>query len=319
MIKKIIFWLNNARLYTLPITVITWIVAFLYCVKLHGNIFNGILALLGISLVHLATNLIDDYVDFKVLKENTECQQKTKGFKCAYLKDNSAKVEDLRNVIIIFLLFAAIIGGYFFFTVGFYVAILAIIALCVALSYPKLSQNGLGEIAVIFAYGPLFFEGISYVMCGTFSLDIFILSLACGFWVNTILYTHMLMDYDADEASHKTTLCRLLGSKRKALNFGLFFYFGGYVFLILLASISKNYLYFIPILTLPMVIDLYKKLSIYNSDKTNLPQIHLWNKPLDKWENVKNTPDAPFYFRFIYSRNIVIWFMVGVCIAIWLF
>jgi 1,4-dihydroxy-2-naphthoate octaprenyltransferase len=316
MIKKIIFWLNNARLYTLPITVITWIVAFLYCIKSNGNIYNGILALLGISLVHLATNLIDDYVDFNVLKNNKECQQKTKSFKCAYLQNNSATIEELKNAIIIFLLLAAIIGGYFFFTVGFYVAILAIIALLIALLYPKLSQNGLGEIAVISAYGPLFFEGISYVMCRAFSLEILILSLACGFWVNTILYTHMLMDYDADETSHKITLCRLLGSKEKALNFGLFFYFGGYIFLILLANLSKNYLYLIPILTLPMVIDLYKKLSIYNSDKTNMPQIHFWNKPLDKWENVKATPDAPFYFRFIYSRNIVIWFMVGVSVAI---
>lgn len=316
MIKNINFWLNNARLYTLPITLITWIVAFLYCLKSNGNILNGILALFGISLVHLATNLIDDYVDFKTLNNNKECKQKTKSFKCAYLNNNLATIKDLRNTIIIFLLIAAIIGGYFFFTVGFYVALLAIFALLIALSYPKLSQNGLGEIAVILAYGPLFFEGISYVMLKTFSLEILVLSLACGFLVNTILYTHMLMDYDADETSHKITLCRLLGSKEKALNFGLLFYILGYFFIIFLTILSKNYLYLISILTLTLVIDLYKKLSIYNSDKMNLPQIHFWNKPLDKWRKVKNTPDAPFYFRFIYSRNIVIWFMTCICIAI---
>jgi 1,4-dihydroxy-2-naphthoate octaprenyltransferase len=284
--------------------------------KSNGNILNGILALFGISLVHLATNLIDDYVDFKTLNNNKECKQKTKSFKCAYLNNNLATIKDLRNTIIIFLLIAAIIGGYFFFTVGFYVALLAIFALLIALSYPKLSQNGLGEIAVILAYGPLFFEGISYVMLKTFSLEILVLSLACGFLVNTILYTHMLMDYDADETSHKITLCRLLGSKEKALNFGLLFYILGYFFIIFLTILSKNYLYLISILTLTLVIDLYKKLSIYNSDKMNLPQIHFWNKPLDKWRKVKNTPDAPFYFRFIYSRNIVIWFMTCICIAI---
>jgi 1,4-dihydroxy-2-naphthoate octaprenyltransferase len=316
MIKKIIFWLNCARLYTLPITILSWAVIFVYGITHFGNILSGILALVGISLVHLSTNLIDDYFDYKVLVKNEECKKKTKGFKCAYLKDGLATVNDLRNVIFLFLGLAILIGGYFFFTVGAWVAMLAIIGLLIALSYPKLSQNGLGDIAVIIAYGPLFFEGVFYVMCGHFSMEVLCLSFGCGFLVNTILYTHMIMDYDADESSHKITLCRLLGSKEKALRFLAIFYLGGYAFVGYLGVITSNYLYFLPVLTLPMAVDLYNNLKIYNNDKTHLPNLQFWHYPLDKWEVIKTTDDAPFYFRFIYSRNIVMLFMLLTCFAI---
>lgn len=313
---KIIFWLQCARLYTLPITVLSWIVIFIYSFKLNGNILFGILALIGMSLVHMATNLIDDYFDYKVLVKNKECQKQTKGFKCAYLKNNVATIEDLKKVIVIFILIAAAIGTFLFFAAGKYVAILAVIGLFIALSYPKLSQNGLGEIAVISAYGPLLFEGVYYVMCGRFSIDVLILSLACAFFTNTILYTHMLMDFDADKTSHKKTLCLLLKTKTNALNFLLVFYISGLLTISYLGLKTGNYAYLLSWLVLPMIIDLYKNLKIYNIDKTHLPKLQFWHYPLDNWEVVKTTTDAPFYFRFLYSRNISTIFMLLVCLAI---
>ena len=40
---------------------------FVYSLKLNGNAILGIIALFGVILVHLATNLIDDYFDYKIL------------------------------------------------------------------------------------------------------------------------------------------------------------------------------------------------------------------------------------------------------------
>lgn len=315
-IKQTMFWLQCARLYTLPITVLSWIVIFIYSFKQGGNALYGIIALVGISLVHMATNLVDDYFDYKVLVKNEECQKNTKGFKCAYLKNNLTTVEDLRKVIIIFLAVGAVIGAFLFFAAGKYVALLAIIGLVIAVSYPKLSQNGLGEIAVITAYGPLLFEGVYYVMCGKFSIDVLILSFACALFTNTILYTHMLMDFDADKTSHKKTLCLLLKTKINALNFLLFFYITALLIIAYLGLKTGNYAYLLSWLVIPMIIDLFNNLKIYNNDKTHLPKIQFWHHPLDNWEIVKMTSDAPFYFRFLYSRNISTAFMILVCLAI---
>lgn len=314
--KNFIFWLNCARLYILPITILSWIVIFIYALKHNGNAILGIIALIGISLVHMATNLIDDYVDYKVLVKNEECQKQTKGFKCAYLKNNLVTVKDLRKTIILFLACAALIGLFLFFMSGKDVIFLALIGLIIAISYPKLSQNGLGEIAVIIAYGPLLFEGVYYVMCKTFSIDVLILSFACALFTNTILYTHMLMDFDADKTSHKKTLCLLLKTKNNALNFILVFYITGFLTIGILGIKTNNYAYFLPWLTLPMIIELFNALKKYNQDKNDMPQLHFWHHPIDNWDKIKETSDAPFYFRFLYSRNISTLFMILACIGI---
>ncbi|MBD5402447.1 prenyltransferase [bacterium] len=314
--KNSIFWLECARVYTLPITILSWLVIFVYSIKHHGNIIAGLIALIGIGFVHLATNLADDYFDYAILTKDDKFIQAAQECKCSYLKSNKATLSELRNVIILYLLLAALIGLILFLYSGPAVFGLALIGLLIAIGYQKLSTIGMGEIAVIIAFGPLMFEGVYYVMTKNFSLDAFILSIACVLFVNTILYAHMLMDFDGDECSHKTTLCQKFKTKKAALNFILFFYILSYIIISILAQNTGNYFYYLTYLTIPMVIDLYNSLNLYNKDKTTLPTIYPWHYPLDNWKEIKNTENAPFYFRFFYSRNIVTAFMLLTCIAI---
>ena len=316
MIKTILFWLENARVYSAAMTILSWLVAFLYGLKHNGNPILGIICLFGILLVHLATNLIDDYFDYKILTKNNDFINSAQDCKCKYLKTGQATTKDLKHAIFIFLILASFIGIFLFFASGYYVALLAIIALLIALIYQPLSLKGLGEIAVIIAYGPLMFEGIYYVMTKTFSFNTFILSIACAFFVNTVLYVHMLMDYDGDECSHKTTLCRKFKTKKSALNFIWFFYGLSYLMMISIALKTSNYIYLFTFLTLPLTIDLYRLLNQYNKDKTKLPTAHFWNLPLENWDKIKTEESATFYFLFFYSRNIVTWFMLLCAIAI---
>ena len=153
-------------------------------------------------------------------------------------------------------------------------------------------------------------------MTKRFSIEVLFLSFACALITNTILYAHMLMDFDQDECSHKTTLCRLLKTKTNALNFILVFYIISFVILGYLALKTTNYLYFLPFITIPMIIDLYNLLKLYNEDKKSMPKIFPWHKPLENWETIVKSGDAPFYFRFLYSRNIMVIFMFLICIAI---
>ena len=75
ILKTIKFWLNNARVFSLPITLLNCLVIFIFALKQsNGNPYLGLLAILGSSLVHMARNLIDDYFDYKILikDENLE-------------------------------------------------------------------------------------------------------------------------------------------------------------------------------------------------------------------------------------------------------
>ncbi len=316
VINKIKFWLNCARVYSLPITILSWAVIFVYSLTHGGNPLLGLLALVGIGLVHMATNLIDDYFDYKILSNDPKYINSAQNCKCEYLKTGKATIKELKYTIITFLFVAAIIGAILFCLSGVYVAILALIGLLIALSYQKLSINGLGDAAVIIAYGPLMFEGVFYVMTGNFSLEVLILSIACAFFTNTILYTHMLMDFDGDTCSHKKTLCTKFKTKNNALKFILFFYITSFIMIGILAWLTKNNWYYLTLITLPLIGDLYNSLIKYNLDKNNLPKIYPWHYPLDNWKELRTTPDAPFYFRFFLSRNIVTIFMLITCLAI---
>lgn len=313
---KIIFWLKAARLYSAPITFLSWLVIFVFSLKQGGSVLAGLISLVGISLVHLATNLIDDYIDYKDLQKDDKFITAGRDCKCAYIRSGEATTKDLRNVILIFLSIAAICGGILFFISGFAVFWLAIIALVIAIGYPYLSSRGLGEIAVIIAYGPLMFEGVYYVMTKSFSLDAFILSMICVMFVNTILYAHMLMDFDGDKNANKTTLCTKIGSKEKALNLILYFYGFSYILLGFYIYKTSNFLYLLNYITIPLVIDLYNMLKEYNQNPMSLSQVQFWHQPLENWDKIKTTSNAPFYLRFFFARNISTIFMLLTCFAI---
>ncbi|MBP3820446.1 prenyltransferase [bacterium] len=302
ILYKIKFWLNNARLYTGPITWLSWLVIFTYGLKHGGNFFLGLLTFPAIALAHLATNLTDDYFDYKdICEETKEC-------KCKYLKNGSATLCELRNVIFIFLLIAAAIGVFLFFKCGIYVLFFALLALFVILSYPKLSSKGFGDFAVITAYGPLMFGGVYYVMTKTFSLGVIFLSFACAIIVNTILYAHMLMDFDQDVCVNKVTLCTKQKSKDKALKILIYFYVCAYICMIILGKF-----YLLTLITIPLVIKLYKSLEIYNNDNKILPTVSIINYPLNL---NKNIPNAPFFYRFFMAINISTLFMLLCCLGI---
>ena len=314
-INNIKFWYSNARPYSAPITLLCWLLIYTYSIYSGGNALYGIIAYLGIAVVHLATNLSDDYFDYKRLMANGEFTNNEKSIKCRYLRNGEATIDDLRNVILIMLLFAAVTGLILFWVSGWGVTFFALCTLPIALFYSKLSSRGLGDLAVILAYGPLMYGGVYYVMTGSFSVDVFFLSISSGIFVNTILYAHMLMDYDSDVESGKTTLCTRLKTKDNALNGLLAFYIVGYFFIAYFGIRTSNYLYFLTFLTIPMVFDLYNSLKMYNQNPKSIPEIRPWHYPLEGWEDKLNSGSAPFFFRFLYTRNITTFYMLLACIA----
>ena len=316
IIDSIKFWINNARPYSIPMTFLSWLVIFCYSAKHGGNVICGIIALIGISLVHLATNLSDDYFDYQRLSCDEEFFNNSKEIKCRYLRNGQATIQDLRNVIILMLFIAGICGAILFFLSGWYVILFAFAVLPIALLYSKLSSKGFGDLSVILAYGPLMFEGVYYVMTKTLSWDVLILSIACSMFVNTVLYAHMLMDFDEDVCSSKRTLCTILKTKKKALKFMSVFYITGYFSIIILSVKTQNYWYLLSLLTLPLVVELFELLKLYNEDKTILPYAQPWHYPLENWEQVKQTSNASFFLRFMFARNISTWFMLSICFAL---
>ena len=313
MIKKIWFWLCASRLFSLPMTILSWLVIFVYSLVLYGgNILNGILALIGISFAHLATNLADDYFDYKQMLKDGNMMSTVVKNKCIYIKDGTATLNDVMKVVIIYCLIAFFTGVILFFRSGIDVLWLTVIGGILTLSYSWFSRVGLSELAVGIAFGPLFFEGVFYVMCGYFSWNVFILSIAVGAFTVGVLYVHTILDFDSDMISHKKTLCCRIGDKNKALYILYFLYVLGFASVVFFALMTLYFNILISLLALPFAINVCNALKNYNKDKNILPQIRWWNYPLDDFEKRKDDNTASFYFVLYQSRNLVVW----VCILL---
>lgn len=280
MIKTILFWLENSRIFSLPMTLLSWLVVFVYSLKSGGDILNGVIALIGICFAHLATNLFDDYVDYKKLTDNSQrC-------KCAYIKEGKATLNDVLKVVVIYCAIACIAGFLLLLRCGLSVLWLAFIGGVITLIYAKLSQKGLSEIAVGTAFGPLLFEGVYFVMTGDFSLVVFVMSLAVVMFTVGLLYVHTLLDFEGDMASHKKTLACRIGSKNKALK-GVFIVYGlGYLFTGILAFMLENYLILITFVLVPLVFDIYNSLKSF----------------------VCGGETKEFYFRLLKARNLMVYY-----------
>lgn len=280
MINKIYFWLKNSRLFSIPMSILSWLVIFVFALKQGGNILNGIIALIGIVSAHLATNLFDDYVDYKVLPENSQ------RYKCAYIKDGKATLNSVLKVVIIYLLIASICGFFLFLRCGFPVIGLAIVGGIIVLIYAKLSQRGLSEFAVGIAFGPLLFEGTYFVMTKNFSLEVFILSLAVVMFTIGLMYVHTILDFEGDMCAHKKTLVCRIGNKNIALK-GVFVVYGlGYLFTLILAVMLKNYYLLLTFGLFPLVFRMYNYLKTYTC----------------------GGEVSEFYFRLLQARNLMVYY-----------
>ena len=282
MIKRINFWLKNSRVFSLPMTIMSWVVIFIYSLQKDGDILNGVAALIGISFAHLATNLFDDYVDFKKLTDNSQkC-------KCAYIKDGSASLVDVLKVVIVYCSIALVTGVFLFLRCGYPVLGLAFIGGVITLLYAKLSQVGMSEIAVGIAFGPLLFEGVFFVMTKTFSLEVFILSMAVVMFTIGLLYVHTILDFEGDMVCHKKTLCCRLGDKSLALKGVWVIYSLAYLFTVILAFVLKNYFLFFTFILILLIVRLYNSLWYYTCG----------GAPED------------FYFRLLQARNLMVYYSI---------
>lgn len=303
-------WLECVRAYSIPITVMSWVVVFAYGLKAGGNIWLGLLAGIGIELAHLATNLVDDYLDYKIICRDKNFHNTVQKGKCRLICQGIISHRQIGIAIIILCTIAALIGITLFFLSGPHVWWLMAIGALAVLFYQKCSLIGCSELAVGIVYGPLMFEGTYYVMTSTFSWEVFVLSLVSVMFSEQFLYTHTILDFDGDMISHKKTLACRIGDKNKALILLAIFFIIGFMALGFLTYISKNFLYLIGYITLPYIIWLFKEVYEFNTDKNKIPNINKLNFPLDNWQQVVKDNAESFYYRLLLSRNIMIYMSI---------
>lgn len=211
VLNNLKYWfVTVSRGYSAPMSILNWLVVFLIALFNNGNFSYGILALVGILVAHLGTNLLDDCVDYYLKSPKQEC-------KTQYLEQGFVSIKFVAIITLLHFGIASAIGLFFFIKLGLPILIFAGIAAMIILLYPRLNHFALGELAVGSTFGVLLFAGVYYVMLNEVSLNIILISIPVSLLTVAVVYTHALMDYDFDKISGKKTLCIALGSKEKGL------------------------------------------------------------------------------------------------------
>lgn len=319
-IKKIRVWLYALRAYSLPISIMSWFVPFLFALMSEGSIKYGIIALIGIIFLHLATNIFDDAIDYtREKKEIDKGNKKEFNFqknKCASIFSGEISLKQHYIAAFFLYLFSLIIAIYFIGIYGIKLLHILIPSAFLCLFYPILGCLGLGELIVAIVFSPLMYLGVFYTMTGQYNLDILIISISTGLLSVAVLHNHMLLDFKFDEKNRKTTLCRLCKTEKKALYLLGFIIIGAFTNIII-GVIAKELhpLYLITLFSLPTAITLYHTMSIHIKDSTTIIKPNFFMGSLRETQNVTDE-EKGFLIKFLIVRNLLSLFTLLICIAI---
>ena len=215
-------------------------------------------AVMSSFFIQIATNLINDAVDFK---------------KGADTKDRLGPVRVTQSGLItskrvyrgaaLCIVLAIGFGLPLVIEGGLPILILGVVSLFMAYGYTAgpfpLAYKGLGDLFVVIFFGLIAVGGMTFVLTHQYDIEAFILGLQIGF-LNTILIAiNNLRDIDSDSLTHKKTLAVRLGkvgAKAWIIFLILAPFFLGYYWI----YTGKKWLYIVPIVAFPLGLSVLKKI-----------------------------------------------------------
>lgn len=321
MIRK---WLYNSRSFAAPQNLMPSILTVVMALGVEGfNIWLSLLAILGVCLVHLGSNLLDDYFDYQDELLDYRFNLREEGEKAftdkyPYLRDGSTTVGQLRAAIAVFFGLALVCGLIIWIARDCSLTLVAIVAVVAFLSYfysgaPfKLGFHGLGELVIGLCFGPCLVCGVYESACGAlyteetgFAWHILMLGCAIGMFVTNILYTHSFVERHVDDVSHKKTLAVLLKTDAAGLTAYAIFLF--VPFLLVIACVLAGYIhwaYSLVLLMLPQACWVMWSMVMF-AKKVEVPtdHPHKWLGPMDNWDKIE--PENRYYLmRWYAMRNV---------------
>ncbi len=319
-IVRINLFFTLCRGYSLPISVMSWVVPFLFAVLQGGNIFYGLLALIAIVILHLATNLFDDVIDYIIeynkIKKGLKTDFNFQKGKCSLIINGTFSVKKALIISAGLFIIGGLFGLYFISLYGLKLLYIIIPSALIFLLYPFLGSLGFGEILVAVVFAPLMYSGIYFVMTGGFSYDILAISISTGLLVVAVLHNHMLLDYKYDNTNRKLTLSRLCGNEKNALILLVIFILGAYLNIIirvLFKSLSPVYL--ITLLSVPTAVILIKIMNIHINNPDEEIKYNILMGSM-RGENQAPIEQRNFIRKFLTVQNLLSLFTILLCVAI---
>jgi 1,4-dihydroxy-2-naphthoate octaprenyltransferase len=180
------------------------------------DVWLFLLTLVGAVCVHGATNLINDYFDYKSGVDRPGAP--TTLYRPHPLVEELIFPQTVLTISLILYAIAAMIGLELIRLKGagllWFILVGAIASFFYTAGPIKYKYLALGELAVFLMWGPVIVGGTYFVQRGSLSLDAVLISVPFGLLVALVLLANNLRDIDYDRSAGIATLGTLLGQQK---------------------------------------------------------------------------------------------------------
>jgi len=181
---------------------------------------SALAALAGALLIQIGTNFANDYFDFK---KGSDSGQRLGPMRVT--QSGLVAPETMRRATVLVFAVAILIGLYLVWRGGWPILVIGLLSVLFGILYTggpfPLGYNGLGDLFVLFFFGPVAVGGTFYVQTLDISWAVLISGLAPGLFSVAILTVNNFRDINNDRASGKRTLAVRFGRQFSLYEYGL--------------------------------------------------------------------------------------------------
>ena len=241
------------------------------------SILKFILFLLACLLIQAATNLFNEYYDYKHGLDKVDSE----GISGSIVKGNLSPKEVMVGALVLYAL-AFVFGLILTFMTSVYVLLVGLVCMLAGYFYTggkyPIAYSPFGEVVSGFFMGTIIIALSFYFQTGYVNADIIVVSLPLFIMIGAILLANNIRDLDNDKESGRRTYAILVGRnnaiKTMAISF-IVVYLLNVLFIVTKYASWWNLLVFV---TIPLAIKIIKGFSANNDKKTMAPYMVLTAK-----------------------------------------
>ena len=245
--------------------------------EIKFSILKFILFLLACLLIQAATNLFNEYYDYKHGLDKIDSE----GISGSIVKGNLSPREVMVGALVLYAL-AFVLGLILTFITSFYVLLVGLVCMLAGYFYTggkyPIAYSPFGEVVSGFFMGTIIIALSFYFQTGYVNTDIIVVSIPLFIMIGAILLANNIRDLDNDKESGRRTYAILIGRnnaiKTMAISF-IVVYLLNVLFIVTKYASWWNLLVFI---TIPLAIKIIKGFSANNHKQTMAPYMVLTAK-----------------------------------------
>ena len=238
--------------------------------EIKFSILKFILFLLACLLIQAATNLFNEYYDYKHGLDKIDSE----GISGSIVKGNLSPREVMVGALVLYAL-AFILGLILTFMTSLYVLLVGLVCMLAGYFYTggkyPIAYSPFGEVVSGFFMGTIIISLSFYFQTGYVNSDIIVVSLPLFIMIGAILLANNIRDLDNDKESGRRTYAILVGRNnaiKTLTNSFVVVYFLNIVF-----AVTKYVSWYnlLVLATIPLAIKIIKGFSANNDKKTMAP------------------------------------------------